>query len=228
MPPVDSYCEPVAGSVQCFPELPTPRPRSVELALPERPVLVAYDEFLALGDPRVAEASQALLDRAGGTAGRPPDPRLERGGPAVTDRDRVQPRPKRRVGQVRRGRRVGLVPEDVPAGPYWYGYSVGKWDGDTLIVQTLGLDERAWMDEWGTIFSGEARIEERWKRTAADKMELTITVHDPITFTKAWTSDAKVYTLQPKEEVLEMIFAPMDEQEFNQRIRNPAAGITKP
>ncbi|MEO8096134.1 MAG: hypothetical protein ABI811_00420, partial [Acidobacteriota bacterium] len=38
------------------------------------------------------------------------------------------------------------VPDDVVAGPYWYGYSVGKWEGDTLVVQTLGVDGRAWMD----------------------------------------------------------------------------------
>ncbi len=116
------------------------------------------------------------------------------------------------------------VPEDVAAGPYWYGYSVGKWEGDTLVVETLGLDDRAWMDEWGTSFSSEARITERWKKTTADRMELTITVNDPVTFTKPWTSAPVVFTRQRGEEVLEMIFAPMDEKEFNKRIRDPAAG----
>lgn len=116
------------------------------------------------------------------------------------------------------------VPEDVAAGPYWYGYSVGKWEGDTLVVETLALDDRAWMDEWGTSFSSEARITERWKKTTADRMELTITVKDPVTFTKPWTSAPVVFTRQKGEEVLEMIFAPMDEKEFNKRIRDPAAG----
>ncbi len=115
------------------------------------------------------------------------------------------------------------VPEDVPAGPYWYGYSVGKWEGDTLVVTTLGLDDRAWMDEWGTPFSSEARFTERWKKTGPDRIELTITVNDPTTFTKPWTSAPIAFSRQ-KEEVLEMIFAPIDEKVFNDRIRNPAAG----
>lgn len=115
------------------------------------------------------------------------------------------------------------VPADVAAGPYWYGYSVGKWDGDTLVVETLGLDDRAWMDEWGTPFSSDARITERWKKTGADRLELTITVTDPAMFTKPWTSGPVVYN-RLRGEVLEMIFAPMDEKVFNQRIRDPAAG----
>jgi hypothetical protein len=119
------------------------------------------------------------------------------------------------------------VPEEVPAGPYWYGYSVGKWEGDTLVVQTIALDERAWMDEWGTPFSADARIEERWKRTAANRVELVITVNDPTFYAKPWTSDPKTYNLQANQEVQEMIFAPIDEKPFNDRVRDPAAGVTK-
>jgi hypothetical protein len=119
------------------------------------------------------------------------------------------------------------VPEDIPAGPYWYGYSVGKWEGDTLVVQTIALDDRPWLDEWGTPFSSDARIEERWRRTAPNRLELVITVNDPATYSKPWTSDPKVYNLQANGEVLEMIFAPIDEKQFNERIRDPAAGVTK-
>ena len=115
------------------------------------------------------------------------------------------------------------VPADVPAGPYWYGYSVGKWEGDTLVVTTLGLDDRAWMDEWGTPFSSDAIFEERWKKLSADRLQLTIKVTDPATFTKPWTSAPLTFARQ-KDEVQEMIFAPMDEKVFNDRIRNPAAG----
>ena len=117
------------------------------------------------------------------------------------------------------------APEDPPAGPYWYGYSVGKWEGDTLVVETLGLDDRAWLDEWGTPFSGDAHIEERWKRTGPDRIELTITVRDPALYSKPWTSSPIVYSSQRKTEVLEMIFAPIDEKEFNKRVRDPAAGV---
>ena len=116
------------------------------------------------------------------------------------------------------------VPEDVPEGPFWYGHSVGRWEGETLVVHTLALDERAWLDEWGIPFSSEAKFEERWRRTAPDKLELTLKITDPVYYTRPWTSDAKVYSLQPKGELIEMIFAPIDEKEFNDRVRDPAAG----
>lgn len=116
------------------------------------------------------------------------------------------------------------VPEDVPAGPYWYGYSVGKWEGDTLVVTTMGVDSRAFMDEWGTPFSDEARFVERWRRTAPNRMELIMTVHDPVTYSEPWTSIPITYTLQANADIEEMIFAPMDEVVFNERVRDPAGG----
>lgn len=123
------------------------------------------------------------------------------------------------------------VPDEVVSGPYWYGYSVGKWEGDTLVVQTVGLDGRAWLDEWGTPFSDETRVEERWRRADANTLALTLTVNDPELYAPAFVSDPKTYRLQPKgspgAELLEQIFAPIDEKEFNERIRNPAAGVKK-
>jgi len=121
------------------------------------------------------------------------------------------------------------VPEEVVAGPYWYGYSVGRWQGDTLVVQTVALDGRAWLDEWGTPFTDDTRIEERWRRADANTLELSITVTDPLLFSPPLVSDKKTYRLQPKGsangELLEVIFAPIDEKEFNERVRNPAAGV---
>lgn len=118
------------------------------------------------------------------------------------------------------------VPDD--AGPYWYGYSVGRWDGDALVVQTVGLDARAWLDEWGTPVSEEAKITERWRKVDANSIQMTITVDDPGTFAKPWTSDPRTLRLQPKGspngEILEVIFAPVDEKEFNERVRDPAGG----
>ena len=89
------------------------------------------------------------------------------------------------------------------------------------------MDERAWFDEWGTPFSADARIEERWRIVAAGQLELKITVHDPVTYTKPWSSTAVTYTLQQGVEPREIIFSPMDENIFNERIRNPA-GLPAP
>ena len=120
-------------------------------------------------------------------------------------------------------------PVNEDAGPYWYGYSVGKWEGDTFVVETRGLDNRAWLDEWGTPFGAAAKVTERWRRIDRDNLELTITVDDPEMYTRTWTSGKRMFRLQPKGsengEILEVIFAPMDEQEFNRRIRNPAGGV---
>jgi hypothetical protein len=124
------------------------------------------------------------------------------------------------------------VPGDVPTGPFWYGYSVGRWEGDTLVVTTVALDGRAWFDEWGTPFSDGARVEERWRRASDTTLELTLTVEDPLLYTRPWVSATSTYGLQtasPLEgEVLEMIFAPIDEDLFNSRIRDPAAGLPDP
>ena len=118
------------------------------------------------------------------------------------------------------------VPDDVPAGPYWYGHSVAKWEGNTLVVQTVALDERQWLDEWGTPFSADARIEERW-RSDGNKLELILTMHDPAMYQKPWSSDPKMFTLTPSVELQEMIFAPIDEKEFNKRVRDAAAGVKR-
>jgi hypothetical protein len=119
------------------------------------------------------------------------------------------------------------VPDTVAAGPYWYGYSVGEWADDTLVVQTVGLDSRAWFDEWGTPISDVARVEERWRLGDANTLTLTLTVHDPDTYSTPWTSDPITYRRQdqdsPNGELFEVIYAPIDEQEFNERIRDPAA-----
>lgn len=120
------------------------------------------------------------------------------------------------------------VPDAVPAGPFWYGHSVGKWEGDTLVVTTLALDERAWLDEWGTPYSAEARIEERWRRIAPDKLQLQITVNDPVYYTKSWLSIPVTFALQRGVDPIEIIFAPMDMATFNETLRKPASPPAEP
>src|SRR5262245_47423964 len=108
----------------------------------------------------------------------------------------------------------------------WYGYSVGKWDGETFVVDTVGLDARGWMDEWGDPISDQLRLTERWRRLDADRLELVLNISDPGMYTKPWTSTPRIFRLQkkgsPNAEMLEVIFAPMDERDFNKRIRDPA------
>ena len=55
------------------------------------------------------------------------------------------------------------------AKPRWYGYATGHWEGDTLVVESTGYDERSWIDPYGSIHSDQMRIEERFRRLDHDK-----------------------------------------------------------
>jgi len=78
-------------------------------------------------------------------------------------------------------------------GPAWYGHTVGKWEGDTLVLNTTGLEERAWLDNLGHPKSFDARIEERYRRIDGNTLELQLTLVDPKYYTAPWVSDTKVF-----------------------------------
>ncbi len=71
--------------------------------------------------------------------------------------------------------------------PNWDGYSVGRWDGDTLVVETRGVNGRAWLDGAGHPVSEALRLTERFRRTAFGRMDVEIGVDDPEMYTKPWT-----------------------------------------
>jgi hypothetical protein len=110
--------------------------------------------------------------------------------------------------------------------PRWQGYSVGKWVGDTFVVDSLGFDERTWLDHFGNPVSDAMRLQERYRRLDKDTLELTMTVTDPKIYTKPWVSDKKILKLVPKGELAELYCVPSEEQAFNKGIRDPAAGKT--
>lgn len=97
-----------------------------------------------------------------------------------------------------------LPPDDVQ--PWWYGYSVGKWDGDTLVVETKGFREDQWLDEEGTPMSASGRVTERFRRPNFGTLEIDVTVDDPKTFTRPWTVKLK-QTLLPDTELIEFVCA---------------------
>lgn len=73
------------------------------------------------------------------------------------------------------------------ADPWWFGYSVGKWDGDTLVVETKGFRDDVWLDVEGSPLTGSGRMTERFRRVNYGTMEIEITVDDPKAYTKPWT-----------------------------------------
>jgi len=71
--------------------------------------------------------------------------------------------------------------------PSWNGYSSGKWEGDTLVVQTNGFRDGMWLDATGNPLTDAAKITERLRRPNFGTLEIEITVDDPKAYTKPWT-----------------------------------------
>jgi hypothetical protein len=77
------------------------------------------------------------------------------------------------------------LPEDPM--PTWLGYSVGRWEGDTLVVESAGFNDRTWLDRAGHPHSEKLRVTERFRRVDFGHMQYQITYDDPETLTKPLT-----------------------------------------
>ena len=71
--------------------------------------------------------------------------------------------------------------------PNWNGYSVGKWQGDVLVVETVGFRDDTWLDRNGNPMMEGAKMTERFRRTNYGNLEIQVTVDDPKAYTKPWT-----------------------------------------
>ena len=71
--------------------------------------------------------------------------------------------------------------------PSWNGYSTGKWEGDTLVVQTTGFRDDGWLDSGGSPITEAAKVTEKFRRPVFGKMEIEITVNDTKAYTAPWT-----------------------------------------
>lgn len=93
------------------------------------------------------------------------------------------------------GRKHPEVPE-----PSWWGHSIGRWDGDTLLVDTVGLREETWLDNAGHVHSDALHVVERYRRVSQDTLEIEYTFDDPKAYTKPFTGK-KVFKLEPDWEI---------------------------
>ena len=78
-------------------------------------------------------------------------------------------------------------PLPVDPQPSWFGYSSGKWDGETLVVQTNGFREGLWADGAGNALTEAATVTERFRRPNFGRLEIEVTVDDPKAYTSPWT-----------------------------------------
>lgn len=80
--------------------------------------------------------------------------------------------------------------------PLWMGDSIGHWEGDTLVVDTVNFNDKTWVDRIGHPHSDQLHVVERFRRTAHDHLVDDITIEDAKAYTKAWTTHLE-FKLQP-------------------------------
>jgi hypothetical protein len=78
------------------------------------------------------------------------------------------------------------APNDDPQ-PWWYGYSRGWWEGDTLVVETTNFRDGGWLDVNGAPLSAQGKLTERFRRPTFGALEIDVTIDDPSSYTKPWT-----------------------------------------
>ncbi len=90
--------------------------------------------------------------------------------------------------------------------PSWLGYSIAKWEGDTLVIDSAGFLDKSWLDAAGHPHSDGMRVQERFHRRDFGHMDSQITVDDPAMYTKPIIVKA-TYTIEPADSLLEYICA---------------------
>jgi len=99
------------------------------------------------------------------------------------------------------GRRLAKDPN-----PTWLGYSTGRWDGDTLVVETSGFNDKTWLDtNMGRPASDALHVTERFRRRDFGNLELQATIDDPKAYTKPWTTTVQHMHLQLGTDIIEFV-----------------------
>src|SRR5439155_747641 len=96
----------------------------------------------------------------------------------------------------------GKHPADIADYPQFMGHSTGKWEGDTLVVDTVGINDRTWLDSYGLEHSDKLHLTERFQKIGPDTIKYMVTYEDPVFFTKPWTATLNfVRQTHPGEEI---------------------------
>jgi hypothetical protein len=98
-------------------------------------------------------------------------------------------------------RRIYLdVPHSANPKPSWYGESVGHYEGDTLVIDTIGMNDKTFIDNYRTPHTEKLHVVERWKMIDDGKMlEVDIKVDDPDTFNEPWSTIQRYRRAQPRQ-----------------------------
>jgi hypothetical protein len=92
-------------------------------------------------------------------------------------------------------------PEDIT--PTYMGHSIGKWEGDTLVVDTVGFNDKTWLDRDGHPHSDQLHVVERFHRVDNDNMQIDITMEDPKVLVKPWKTQLN-FQFKPGWDIMEL------------------------
>jgi hypothetical protein len=95
-----------------------------------------------------------------------------------------------------------LPPAD--AQPTWMGYSIGRWEGDTMVVETRGSNGKTWLDMRGLPATEALHVIERYTRPSIGRIDIEVTIDDPKAYTRPWKVNLQ-WTLQPDTDLIESI-----------------------
>jgi hypothetical protein len=108
-----------------------------------------------------------------------------------------------------------LPPQGTPQ-PWWYGYTVGRWEGDALVTQTNNLRDDGWLDVRGSPLTDQATITERYRRPSYGRLEIDVTIDDPKAYTKPFTVRVN-QQIQVDSDMIE--FVCNENQQFRRRVK---------
>jgi hypothetical protein len=106
--------------------------------------------------------------------------------------------------------------------PLWMGYSVGRWEGDDLIIDTAGFNDKTWIDAAGSPHSTALHVVERFHRIDNDVLQLDVTIDDPRAYAHPWGMKG-VYTRKPTWEIGEEFCVSADQLKFRKHVLYPNA-----
>jgi hypothetical protein len=89
--------------------------------------------------------------------------------------------------------------------PAWYGYSVGRWEGDEFVIETAGLNTQGWLDLTPLTNSESLRITERFRRPNVGILQVQATINDPSRFSRVWRTQTISFRLVPDADLLEYL-----------------------
>jgi hypothetical protein len=105
----------------------------------------------------------------------------------------------------------------------WMGQSVGRWEGETLVVTVTGLNDQTWFDRSGNHHSDQLKVTERYTRTGADHLQYEATLEDPQTFTRPWKISVPLYRrIEPNAQLMDFKCVEfVEEMMYGQWRKNP-------